>query len=84
MITMTGYGVMTASEYNVGDGDGEDDHDGDDFYNEEMMAIRTYVMAQQPIQERNTATDAESSHLWLIAPTFAGMMSCGLSEMELC
>ena len=27
MITMTGYGVMTASEYNVGDGDGEDDDD---------------------------------------------------------
>ena len=27
MITMTGYGVMTASEYDVGDGDGEDDDD---------------------------------------------------------
>ena len=27
---MTGYGVMTASEYNVGDGDGEDDDDDDD------------------------------------------------------
>ena len=36
MITMTGYGVMTASEYNVGDGDGEDDDDDDEAT---MMAM---------------------------------------------
>ena len=33
---MTGYGVMTASEYNVGDGDGEDDDDDDEAT---MMAM---------------------------------------------
>ena len=43
MITMTGYGVMTASEYNVGDGDGEDDDDDDDDDDEATMMAMIFT-----------------------------------------